>query len=65
MSIQISDTRWESQKIMNMNQAKSQSLKNPLLKLHDMRDTLQINEGIFAKDGLSEIANNLQPNQIL
>ena len=26
-----------------------------------MRDTLQINEGIFAKDGLSEIANNLQP----
>ena len=40
-------------------------LKNPLLKLHDMRDTLQINEGIFAKDGLSEVANNLQPNQIL
>ena len=63
MSIQISDTtRWESQKIMN--QAKSQFLKNPLLKLHEMRDTLQINEWIFAKDGLSEIANNLQPNQI-
>ena len=48
-----------------MNQAKSQFLKNPLLKLHEMRDTLQINEGIFAKDGLSEIVNNIQPNQIL